>query len=109
METDQDNKSGTKIADSDLADYLPEMGTKWFEIALKLRCGPKAEELRPSLEANNRKCWVIISEWKEKDEKASWETLCTVLRSPAVGLNPLAGRTCQHRTRKQITCGFEVM
>ena len=21
----------------------------------------------------------------------------------------VAGRTCQHRTRKQITCGFEVM
>ena len=92
METVQDKKSYTKITDSDLADYLPEMGAKWFEIALKLGCGPKAEELRLSLEPNNRKCWVVISEWKDKDEKASWEALCAILRSPAVGLNPLANK-----------------
>ena len=86
--------SRTPIETSKLTDFLPAMGPKWFEIALKLGCKDTAKELRYSNEPALRLCFVVIDEWMDKGgENACWEYLCKeVLRSEGVGLGQLADR-----------------
>ena len=86
--------SQTLIETSKLTDFLPAMGPKWFEIALKLGCKDMAMELRSSNEPAPRLCFVVIDEWMNKGgEIVCWEYLCRdVLRSEGVGLGQLADR-----------------
>ena len=86
--------SQTPIDTSKLTDYLPAMGPKWFEIALKLGCKDTAMELRSSKEPAPRLCFVMMDEWMSKGgEIVCWEYLCRdVLRSEGVGLGQLADR-----------------
>ena len=86
--------SQTPIEMSKLSDFLPAMGPKWFEIALKLGCKDTAMELRSSNEPALRLCFVVIDEWMDKGGKiVCWEYLCgEVLRSESVGLSQLADR-----------------
>ena len=86
--------SRTPIETSKLTDFLPAMGPKWFEIALKLGCKDTAKELRYSKEPALRLCFVVIDEWMDKGGKiVCWEYLCReVLRSEGVGLGQLADR-----------------
>jgi GTP-binding protein EngB required for normal cell division len=90
MADSQAQKVATKIRDDDLADYLPRMAHKWFQIALKLDCRDKALTLNSDKGGAERNCFEVILAWTEKDVEASWEKLCGVLRSPAVELNSLA-------------------
>ena len=86
--------SRTPIETSRLSDFLPAMGPKWFEIALKLGCKDTAKQLRYSNEPALRLCFVVIDEWMDKGgEIVCWEYLCReVLRSEGVGLGHLADR-----------------
>ena len=83
----------TPIDPSKLADFLTAMAPKWFEIALKLGCKDTAMSLRSSNELDQRKCFVVIDEWMNKEENACWEVLCRdVLRSEGGGLGQVADR-----------------
>ena len=86
--------SRTPIDTSKLTDFLPAMGPKWFEIALKLGCKDMAVELMSSKEPAQRLCFLVIDGWMNKGEKiVCWEYLCRdVLRSEGVGLGQLADR-----------------
>ena len=91
-ETTAKGKSQTPIDTSKLTDYLPAMGPKCFEIALKLGCKDTAMALRSSNEPAPRLCFMVIDEWMNKGgENVCWEYLCReVLRSKGVGLGQLA-------------------
>ena len=84
--------SRTPIDTSKLTDFLPAMGPKWFEIALKLGCKDMAMELMYSMEPAPRLCFMVIDGWMNKGGKiVCWEYLCReVLRSEGVGLHHLA-------------------
>ncbi len=86
--------SRTPIDTSKLTDFLPAMGPKWFEIALKLGCKDMAVELMSSKEPAQRLCFLVIDGWMNKGGKiVCWEYLCRdVLRSEGVGLGQLADR-----------------
>ncbi len=86
------SRTGTPVDTSKLTDFLPAMGPKWFEIALKLGCKDTAMELMSSKEPAKRLCFVVIDEWMNKGGKSvCWEYLCgDVLRSRGVGLDHLA-------------------
>ena len=85
----------TPIDTSTLADFLPAMAPKWFEIGLKLGCKDMAKSLE-SREPRSRKCFMVIDEWMKKEGEngnACWEYLCgVVLRSEGVGLGDVADR-----------------
>ena len=93
-ETTAKGNSQTTIDTSKLTNYLPDMGPKWFEIALKLGCKNTAMALKSSNEPAPRLCFMAIDEWMSKGgENACWEYLCReVLRSEGVGLGQLADR-----------------
>ena len=93
-ETTTMGTSRTPIEPSKLTDFLSAMGSKWFEIALKLGCKDTAMQLMSSPELPSRRCFVVIDEWMNKGgENACWEYLCrNVLRSEGVGLDQLVDR-----------------
>ena len=83
----------TPIDTSQLVDFLPAMGAKWFDIGLKLDCKDLAMELMSSTEFPRNRCFLLINEWMNKRENACWEVLCRdILRSEGIGLGHVADR-----------------
>ena len=101
-------RMGTKtpIDTVQLADFLPAMAEKWFQIGLKLNCREKAMELRSSPDDHSTRCYLVIHDWMNKEgESACWEYLCRdVLRSEGVGLGHVADRIEQVIKECSLEC-----